>query len=85
MSELHTFDLEDLSIEVEECEDFYDGTHYRDYSITIKAKAFDLYRADIQHSALSPEVEIEVSTRHTVTAEEAFWEQADYKYAESRA
>ena len=79
MSELHTFNLDDLLIEVEEFRDFYDGTHYRDYSITIKAKGFDLHRANMQYSGLDPEVKIDIAARHTVTAEEMFWERADYE------
>jgi len=80
MSELHTFDLGDLSIEVEEFKDFYDGTLWRDYYITISSEGFDMYQASLVHHKLDSKAHLDIALRHTVTKEEEFGERADYEH-----
>jgi len=84
MSDLHKVNLGDLLIEVEEFQDFYDNTHYRDYYVTISSKGFDMYHVETFHSKLNSDVTIDIALRHTLTAEEEFWDQADYEYERGR-
>ncbi len=80
MSDLHKVNLGDLLIEVEEFQDFYDNTHYRDYYVTTSSKGFDMYHANLVHSKLNSDVTIDIALRHTLTAEEMFGDRADYEY-----